>query len=243
MATLKGRDVIKLSRFQLDLFVNCPRCFWLLKRHGIKQPAGYPLALNTAMDGLLKAEFDEYRQRGEPHPILAQHGVQARLFADTAKLQEWRNNFQGLRWTDPDSGHILFGAIDDLLEFPDGSHAVVDYKSSGAREISVYPSYQLQMDVYTFLLQQLGYRPAPKAYFAFFVAVRDDGFRGRLPFRSALVEVEPRPERVPGLFRQAIEAAQSAVMPASGLECESCRWLDQAGPVVAAGGTARVPDA
>jgi hypothetical protein len=224
---------LKLSRWQLDLFVNCPRCYWLLKRHGIKQPAGFPLALNTAMDGLLKAEFDEYRQRGEPHPIMTQHGLAAALFRDLAKLQEWRNNFQGLRWADPQSGHVLYGAVDDILEFPDGSLAVMDYKSSGAREIAVYPSYQLQMDVYTFLLQQLGYRTAPMAYFAFFVAVRDDGFRGRLPFRGKLVEVEARPARVAGLFQEAIAAAQSPRVPASGGECESCRWLDQAGPALA----------
>lgn len=226
-------QALKLSRWQLDLFVGCPRCFWLLKRHGIKQPAGYPLALNTAMDGLLKAEFDEYRARGEPHPIMTQHGLAAKLFRDLAKLQEWRNNFQGLRWIDPQSGHVLFGAVDEILEFPDGSMAVMDYKSSGAREVAVYPSYQLQMDVYTFLLQQLGYRTAPKAYFAFFVAVRDNGFQGRLPFRGELVAVETCPERVAGLFQQAIETAQSPRVPASGQECESCRWLDQAGPAIA----------
>ena len=37
-----------------------------------------------------------------------------------------------LRWTDPDTGHTLFGAVDDALEFPDGSLAIIDYKSSGS---------------------------------------------------------------------------------------------------------------
>ena len=118
---------LKLSRSQLDLFVGCPRCFWLKNRHGVKQPKGFPLALNNAMDTLLKAEFDEYRVAGKPHPIFSENGVDAKLFRDTEKLEEWRNNFRGLRWADPKSGHTLFGAVDDILEFPDESLAVVDY--------------------------------------------------------------------------------------------------------------------
>lgn len=223
---------LKLSRWQLDLFVSCPRCFWTLKRHNISQPKGFPLALNTAMDLLLKAEFDEFRRQGLPHPLLTAFKLDAKLFGDAAKLQEWRNPYQGLRWTDPATGHTLFGAVDDILELPDGSLAVLDYKSSGARAITIYPSYQLQMDVYTYLLQQLGYRTAPRAFFAFFVAVKDDGFNGRLPFRGTLVEVAANPGRVPALFEQAIALAQSDRMPACGAECDVCRWTEQVVPIV-----------
>lgn len=223
---------ITLSRWQLELFAECPRCFWLLKRHGIRQPEGYPLALNTAIDSLLKAEFDEYRAKGEPHPILIEHHITAKLFGDLKRLQEWRTNVHGLRWQDPATGHTLCGAVDDILEFPDGSLAVLDYKSSGAKEITIYPSYQLQMDVYTFLLQRLGYRTAPKAFFAFFVAVKDEGFRDRLPFRRTLVAVTPHPERVLGLFKQAVELVLSDQMPGRGAECRLCRWFRDAGPIL-----------
>ena len=225
-----GQEIITLSRSQLDLFTECPRCFWLRNRHGVKQPKSLPFALNNAMDGLLKVEFDEYRAAGKLHPILAEHGVQAKLFEDTEKLEEWRNNFRGLRWKDTKTGHTLYGAVDDILEFPDDSLAVVDYKSSGAREATVYPSYQLQMDVYTFLLQRLGYRTAPKAYFAFFMAVKDEGFKGRLPFRAQLLEISPEPDRVHDLFKRAVALAQSDIEPAPGAECDLCRWHAEANP-------------
>jgi len=202
-----------------------------LKRHNIKQPDTYPLALNNCMDALLKAEFDGCRAAGKSHPLLEEFGVSARLFPDMTKLQEWRNNFQGLRWIDPASGHTLFGAVDDILEFPDGSLAVMDYKSSGAASIHVYDSYQLQMDVYTFLLQKLGYPTAPKAFFAFFVAARDQGFQGRLPFRGTVVEVSPNPERVLPLFAQAAAQALADQMPAPGPECDLCRWSAQTLPL------------
>ena len=228
MPTTHATRAVTLSRWQLELFCKCPRCFWLLKRHNVKQPEGYPLALNTAMDGLLKAEFDLYRAKGQPHPILVEHQITAKLFADTTRLEAWRNNFQGLRWKDADTGHALFGAVDDVLEFPDGSLAVLDYKSSGAREATVYPSYQLQLDVYTFLLQKLGYQTAPQAFLAFFLAVKDDGFNGRLPFRPVLLSVTPQPERVAPLFQHAIRLAQSDQLPQPGAACDCCRWFGEA---------------
>lgn len=216
-----------LSRRQLEMFVQCPRCFWLLKCHGIKQPEGFPLAIQTIIDSLLKAEFDEYRKKGKPHPILTEYGVHARLFPDLEKLSQWRNNRQGLRWTDPQTKQTLFGAVDDVLEFPDGALAVLDYKASGAAEATVYPSYQLQLDTYTFLLGQMGYTTAPRAFLAFFQAVREDGFQGRLPFRGKLVEVVPQPERVGPLFSEALEVAHSQEMPPPGEECKICRWYGE----------------
>ncbi len=95
---------VTLSRWQLGLSVECPRCFWLLKQRGIKQPEGYPLALNNAMDTLLKAEFDGYRKDGQLlHPVLGKHPTttNAQLFRDLRKLTEWRDNKQGLRFGGP----------------------------------------------------------------------------------------------------------------------------------------------
>lgn len=231
-----------LSRWQMDLFVSCPRCFWLLRRHEIKQPEGYPLALNMAMDRLLKQEFDEYRAQGKLHPVLGEHfvaspdgeipsrpagPVKGKPFSDMKRLQEWRNNRQGIRWTDPITGYTLFGAVDDILEREDGSLAVLDYKSSGAAQITLYPSYRLQLDTYTFLLEQNGYRTGPHTYLAFFVAVKDDGFRGRLPFKGTVVAVPAQTERVGELFREAVLLAESDEIPPPGDECEPCRWLGE----------------
>lgn len=53
----------KLSRSKLELFTNCPRCYYLDRRLGIGQPPGFPFNLNSAVDALLKNEFDRYRAR------------------------------------------------------------------------------------------------------------------------------------------------------------------------------------
>jgi hypothetical protein len=232
-----------LSRRQMDQFIKCPRCFWLEKRHGVILPAGYPLALNQAMDTLLKQEFDLCRREGRPHPIQSQHvtaledgtldaspcgPVQARLFPEADRLQEWRSSRRGLRWTDPLTEFTLFGAVDDLFQFPDGSLAVVDYKSSGASQIKVYPSYRFQLEVYTFLLSRMGYATSEDGYLAFFVARKDDGFGGRLPFQGTLVRVKLKPERVVDLFREAAALAEADSAPLPGEECDLCRWNAEA---------------
>jgi hypothetical protein len=77
----------------------------------------------------------------------------------------------------------------------------------------------------------LGYRTAPKAYFAFFIAVKNEGFNGRLPFRGELREVTPQPDHVHQLFKDAVALAQSDEVPDSGPECDVCRWASEALPI------------
>jgi len=221
-----------ISRYQLDMFVRCPLCFWLLKKHNVKQPAGFPLTLNIIMDTLLKADFDWYRAQDQTHPILEEFGVPAKLFPDQEKLREWRNNRKGIRWQEPKSGYTLYGAVDEVLIFKDDALAVLDYKSTGAREVKVYPSYQLQMDVYSFLLEQNGYKTHGLAYFAFYQAERGERFTGSLPFRATLLEIKTDSSYIPKLFAKAIRVAESDEAPRSEAGCDLCRWFKESRGIV-----------
>ena len=58
-----SKEPYKVSRTKVAYFLECPRCFWLDQRFGIKRPAGFPFNLNSAVDALLKNEFDGYRSR------------------------------------------------------------------------------------------------------------------------------------------------------------------------------------
>ena len=51
-------EPFKLSRSRIDLSLNCPRCFYLDRKLGVGRPPGFPFALNSAVDALLKQEFD-----------------------------------------------------------------------------------------------------------------------------------------------------------------------------------------
>jgi hypothetical protein len=51
------------SRIEVARFQECPRCFYLDPRLVIARPAGFPFNPNSAVDALLKKEFDARRIR------------------------------------------------------------------------------------------------------------------------------------------------------------------------------------
>ena len=60
----------KLSRSRIDNYLNCPRCFYMHERKGVKAPSGPTFSLNNAVDNLYKNEFDKYREEKKSHPIM-----------------------------------------------------------------------------------------------------------------------------------------------------------------------------
>ena len=64
----KGKT-FKISRSGIDSFIKCPRCFYINKVLNIKDIGGPGFSLNSAVDELLKKEFDQYRTNQKPHPI------------------------------------------------------------------------------------------------------------------------------------------------------------------------------
>ena len=242
-------NTIKISRSGLKLFLDCPRCFWLDVRHKIKRPPSYPYTLSSAVDFLVKQEFDKYRVKGELPPILkkffrddpaesltadrqqkerAFNGASAKLFRGE-QLSEWRNNFKGIRYYDENLNAILYGAVDDILEFSDGSLAVVDYKSSGSKEITIYDDYQKQMDIYSYILEKNGFVMQPEAFFVFFLVLKDGGgFENALPFREELKIIRTNTSWVESAFERAIETARQDTPPVNPNHCDHCHFVQRA---------------
>ena len=87
----------KLSRSKVESFVQCKRCFYLDRKLGIAQPPGFPFNLNSAVDNLLKNEFDHYRNIQESHPYITQLGLNAVPFQHE-NIERWRANFTGVSY-------------------------------------------------------------------------------------------------------------------------------------------------
>src|SRR3989339_1664927 len=68
-----SQEPFRLSRSKIDLFIKCPRCFYLDRKLGVGQPPGYPFSLNSAVDKLLKKEFDIHRANNTSHPLMRQY--------------------------------------------------------------------------------------------------------------------------------------------------------------------------
>jgi len=216
----------QLSPNSLNLFLECPHCFWLEKNLGIKRPAPYPYSLNSAVDALLKEEFDNYRAQGIPHPLLVEFNIKARLFPNQQLLNQWRSNFCGLRFFDEELNAILFGALDDVLEFEDKKLAPLDYKSTGSPSAAIYDRFQLQLDTYTFLLEKNGFQTPRRGYLAFYIVDRSRGFVDRLPFRKEILEVETNPSEIYDIFKEAVNCLRSSIPPHHSSDCEYGKWLE-----------------
>jgi len=227
---------IQLSPNSLNLFLECPHCFWLDKNLGIKRPPPYPYALNSAVDGLLKEEFDTYRAKNLPHPLLkdlaaqAGNNIRPHLFPNQKLLNQWRNNFAGIRYFDQDLQATLFGAVDDVLEFDDKKIAPLDYKSTGSSAANVYDRFQLQLDTYTFLMEKNGYSTPRKGYLAFYIVDKSRGFIDRLPFRKEVIEIETNPSDIYEIFKDAVGCLKNPAPPPHSSDCQFKKWLDGAKP-------------
>ena len=137
-------DYYKISRSKVDFFLNCKRCFYLDRRLNVKRPPGFPFNLNSAVDNLLKKEFDYYRKKKESHPYIEKLGLNAIPFQHK-EIENWRNNFKGVIYPHDKLKLHLFGAVDDIwVNLDTDELIVVDYKyTSKNNEINLDADWQI----------------------------------------------------------------------------------------------------
>ncbi len=182
----------KVSRSKIELFMQCPRCFWLDARLKIKRPDGPPFNINKAIDELFKREFDGYRAKAEPHPMMVAAGIDAVPFRHE-QLDNWRENFTGVVHVHEPTNLHVFGAVDDLWVTPDGQVIVVDYKATAKdREPTISAgwqiSYKRQMEVYQWLLRRNGLEVQPTGYFVYTNGQSDrEGFFDKVEFKTKVI--------------------------------------------------------
>lgn len=224
----------KVSRSKIELFMQCPRCFWLDVRLKIKRPDGPPFNINKTIDELFKKEFDSYRTTGQPHPIMQEYSIAAIPFAHD-KLGEWRENFVGVVAQHKATNLHVFGAVDDLWVNPDGEVMVVDYKATSKdKEVSIDSdwqiSYKRQVEVYQWLLRQNGLAVSDTAYFVYTNGRMDvGGFHDKLEFRTKLIPYIGSDSWVEPTLLKMKQCMDSDAMPPvgdhiMGGECEFCAY-------------------
>lgn len=186
------KDVFKVSRTKIELFTQCPRCFWLDVRLKITRPSGPPFQINKAVDELMKKEFDSYRLKGEPHPLMTTYKIEAIPFAHD-DLNKWRMNFTGVSTLHEPTNLHVFGAVDDIWVDTEGKLIVVDYKATAKQsDVSLDAdwqiSYKRQMEVYQWLLRQNGFEVNDTGYFVYTNGRLDlDGFFDKVEFRTKII--------------------------------------------------------
>ncbi len=186
-------EPFRLSRSKIDLFLNCPRCFYLDRRLGVGQPPGFPFSLNSAVDGLLKKEFDIHRAAGSKHPLCEAYGLDAVPYAH-ANLDAWRDSLRrGITHLHAATNFFVTGGVDDVWVNPAGELIIVDYKAtSKPGEVSLDADWQIgykrQMEVYQWLFRQNGFTVSSTGYFVYCNGDQDKTtFDGKLEFKVKLL--------------------------------------------------------
>lgn len=227
----KGKKPFTISRSKIDLFLDCPRCFYLDRRHGVGRPPGYPFNLNSAVDKLLKKEFDIHRTNQTQHPLMKTYGIDAVPFAHE-QIDEWRENFKGVRHHHKPTNILVTGAVDDIWQMPDKSIAVVDYKATSKdTEVNIdadwQMSYKRQMEVYQWLLRHNGLDVSNTGYFVYCNGSTDkEAFDGRLEFDIKIIPYTGSDAWIEEALTAIKDLLMQPDIPPASLDCDYCRYRE-----------------
>ena len=226
-----GGKRFRLSRSKIDLFRQCPRCFYVDNKLGVARPPGYPFNLNSAVDHLLKKEFDIHRAAGTAHPLMKKYHIDAVPYAND-EIDVWRENFKGLEHCHRGTGFTVSGAVDDVWVNPRGELIVVDYKATSKDEEitrleeSWHEGYKRQMEVYQWLLRKNGFSVSDTGYFVYANGKKDKkAFDGKLEFDVTLIAYKGDDAWMEPTL-SAIKMTLDGVLPLSSEDCDYCRYRE-----------------
>jgi len=222
----------KLSRSKIDLFINCPRCFYLDRRLGVGQPPGYPFSLNSAVDKLLKKEFDIHRVKGTRHPLMKSYGIDA-IPLSHEKIDEWRDSLRaGITYKVPDTNLVITGGVDDVWVSPNGEFIIVDYKATSKEEEVTLDAdwqdgYKRQMEIYQWLFRMNGFKVSDTGYFVYCNGKTDrKAFDGKLEFDIKIILYKGNDSWVEKTIKKIVECLNSDKLPKSGEDCDFCKYRE-----------------
>jgi len=223
-------ELFRLSRGKIDNFIKCPRCFYFDRRLGVAQPPGYPFSLNSAVDKLLKKEFDIHRAKGTKHPLMEHYGVDAVPLAHE-KIDEWRDSLRaGITFKVDGENVVITGGVDDVWVRPDGEFIIVDYKAtSKEEEVTLDADWQIgykrQMEIYQWLFRKNGFQVSSTGYFVYCNGDTDkEAFDGKLEFDIKIIPYTGDDSWVEKTVLKAIECLKGDNLPEPGEDCDFCKY-------------------
>jgi len=230
----QSSEPFRLSRSKIDLFLNCPQCFYFDRRLGVQRPPGFPFSLNSAVDKLLKKEFDIHRAEGTPHPLMESYGVAAVPF-DHPRMDEWRDSLRrGITFLHEKTNLIITGGVDDVWQNPKEELIIVDYKAtSKEEEVTLDAEWQIgykrQMEIYQWLFRQNGFAVSDTGYFVYCNGDADkSAFDAKLEFDIKLIPYEGHAEWIEPVIGKIKKCLDSETIPEKGDDCDYCAYRNSA---------------
>jgi len=222
-----------VSRSKIDLFLECPHCFYLDRKLGVSRPGMPGWSLNSAVDHLLKNEFDLLRKSGQSHKLMDKYKIDAVPFSHP-DLPVWRDdNYRhvGATVLHKKTNLIINGIIDDVwINKKKKELFIVDYKAtSTSKEISLEDEYKQgykrQMEIYQWIFRQLGFNVSKTGYFLFANAGKNrPEFDGKLEFVTSIIVYQGDDSWVESVICDIKKCLDSNKIPAPAEDCEHCNY-------------------
>ncbi|MDD3386814.1 MAG: PD-(D/E)XK nuclease family protein [Candidatus Pacebacteria bacterium] len=229
----ESKASFKLSRSKIDLFIQCPQCFYLDRRLGIGRPPGFPFNLNSAVDTLLKKEFDIYRNQKSPHPLIEEFGIDAIPYKHK-DIDIWRNTFKGIEYLHEPTNLLITGAIDDIWVNSNDEVIIVDYKAtSKSSEVNIDAEWQIgykrQMEIYQWLFKNNGFNVSNTGYFVYCNGNTDNPvFDKKLEFDIKVIPYTGDTSWIDGKLFEIKECLMSDKIPDPNPDCDYCNYRKNA---------------
>lgn len=228
---------MRLSRSKLELFIECPRCFYKDFVLKVYRPSSFPLNLNNAVDTLMKREFDNYRFQGKPHPAHTGDAI-GFLAARHDMLNTWRSlQMGGLSYYNKEHDCTYFGLIDDLWVNSSAQFAVVDYKSTAKSspvvEVPHWAAvYKRQISFYSFLLMKNGVDVCNMGFLLYATALTSESeFDNHMKFSTNSIRVDIDYAWIYPTLEELHDLLSKGKIPDGSESCKYCSFVERSNSV------------
>jgi hypothetical protein len=205
---------------------------------GVDRPPGFPFSLNSAVDALLKKEFDTHRSAGTQHPLIKHYGIDAVPLRDD-RMDEWRDSLRrGIQFLHKPTNLFITGGVDDVWINSKGEIIIVDYKAtSKEEEVTLDADWQIgykrQMEMYQWLFRQNGFKVQKTGYFVYCNGKTDrEAFDGKLEFDIKIIPYEGDDSWVDKAIERAHKCLISDEIPRAAPDCDYCNYREAAEEVI-----------
>ena len=230
-----SEDAFTVSRTRIQKFLDCKRCFYLQNRMGIKVLKSLPFRLNSATDTLLKKTFDAARRKQEPHRYFKRDNINLVPFSHE-KIDEWRENFQGIKYHYKKANLMVQGAVDDILiDLKTKELSPIEFKSTQTKDgASVkylgkphHKFWKNQLEVYGYLLEKNDFKISEDAYIVFCNAdISQEEWSEKLNFDVQVINYKMDFKWVESTLNKIKELLiQDNIPNFNDNNCDMCRYL------------------
>lgn len=222
----KKEEIFKISRSELALFCECPKCFYNKTFLKISPPGGLPFVINNAIDRVLKDEFDNYRLIQEPHHEFFNHNLENLTPYNGSEFLKYRS--KGIEYHDMYSNIVLWGKLDDIwVDNKTENLFIADYKATSKKELlEIHPAFKMQMDIYCYIAQKIDDRFQEKTFFYYknFIKAKD---MESSHFETDIISYEANTSWVEKKLFELKELLIEGFAPESSSDCKNCNYYNK----------------